>query len=104
MNANPIIMSSGELESGTAGRPGYLIRRRYRDAADRSKTRGVLSALMINDLDAGIGLFEARGLLLRACCKSGHARTSACADSCAHCAGKAHSARKTFFVTAGMRV
>ena len=58
MNANPIIMSAGELEDGTAGKPGYLIRRRYRDAADMSKSRGVLSCLMVNDIDAGLGRFE----------------------------------------------
>jgi hypothetical protein len=58
----PIIMSSGELESEVAGRPGYLIRRRYRMAADMSKSRGVLSCLMINDIDAGLGRFEVFGL------------------------------------------
>jgi hypothetical protein len=58
MNVEPIIMSSGELESEVAGRPGYLIRRRYRMAADMSKSRGVLSCLMINDIDAGLGRFE----------------------------------------------
>lgn len=50
-------MSAGELESETAGQPGRLIRERYRKAAELSKTRGKLSCLVINDLDAGIGRF-----------------------------------------------
>jgi hypothetical protein len=58
MKVEPIVMSSGELESEVAGRPGYLIRKRYRMAADMSKSRGVLSCLMINDIDAGLGRFE----------------------------------------------
>jgi hypothetical protein len=47
----------GELESEVAGQPGRLIRERYRKAAELSRVRGKLSALMINDLDAGIGRF-----------------------------------------------
>ncbi|KAH7431145.1 hypothetical protein KP509_08G032500 [Ceratopteris richardii] len=39
------------------GEPGKLIRDRYRAAAQLVKNRGVLSCLMINDLDAGIGRF-----------------------------------------------
>lgn len=50
-------MSAGELESEVAGRPGYLIRDRYKRAAEVSKNRGILSCLLINDLDAGIGRF-----------------------------------------------
>ena len=60
MNAKPIIMSAGELESGEAAAPGYLIRSRYRSAADFSKSNGVLSALMLNDIDAGLGRFDVR--------------------------------------------
>ena len=68
MKAQPVIMSAGELESGVAGGPGYLIRKRYRAAADMSKVRGVMSCLMVNDLDAGLGRFEVRlGVLLDAC-------------------------------------
>lgn len=58
MKAEPIIMSAGELESEIAGNPGYLIRKRYRKAADMSKSRGVMSCLMVNDIDAGLGRFE----------------------------------------------
>ena len=53
-------MIAGELESETAGRPGQLIRSRYRKAADMSKVRGVMSALLVNDIDAGLGRFEVR--------------------------------------------
>ncbi len=35
-----------------------MIRERYRKAAELSRVRGKMSALMINDLDAGIGRFE----------------------------------------------
>eukprot|EP00892_Ulva_mutabilis_P004562 jgi/Ulvmu1/2478/UM137_0003.1 len=55
MKVEPIVMSAGELESVVAGQPGYLIRKRYRLAADMSKARGIMSALLVNDLDAGIG-------------------------------------------------
>jgi hypothetical protein len=48
---------TGELESEVAGQPGRLIRERYRKAAELSRVRGKLAALMINDLDAGIGRF-----------------------------------------------
>lgn len=52
-----MLSSSGELESEVAGQPGRLLRERYRKAAELSRVRGKLSALMINDLDAGIGRF-----------------------------------------------
>ena len=54
----PIIMSAGELESEWAGAPGRLIRDRYRRAAEVAKVRGKLPCLMINDLDAGVGIQE----------------------------------------------
>lgn len=57
LGVEPVVMSAGELESETAGQPGRLIRDRYRKAAELSKTRGKLSCLLINDLDAGIGRF-----------------------------------------------
>jgi hypothetical protein len=58
LKANPIIMSAGELESDKAGEPGRLLRERYRRASELSRVRGVLSALVINDLDAGIGILK----------------------------------------------
>lgn len=58
LKAQPIIMSAGELESDKAGEPGRLLRERYRRASELSKVRGVLSALVINDLDAGIGILR----------------------------------------------
>lgn len=51
-------MSAGELESEWAGAPGRLIRDRYRRAAEVAKVRGKLPCLMINDLDAGVGIQE----------------------------------------------
>lgn len=54
----PIILSAGELESEWAGAPGRLIRDRYRRAAEVAKNRGKLPCLMINDLDAGVGIQE----------------------------------------------
>merc|ERR1711966_549032 len=50
----PIVMSAGELESGNAGEPAKLLRQRYREASDIIK-KGKMSALYINDLDAGAG-------------------------------------------------
>ncbi|KAK9916593.1 hypothetical protein WJX75_004643 [Coccomyxa subellipsoidea] len=50
----PIVMSAGELESGNAGEPAKLVRQRYREASDVIK-KGKMSALFINDLDAGAG-------------------------------------------------
>ncbi|PIN01435.1 26S proteasome regulatory complex, ATPase RPT4 [Handroanthus impetiginosus] len=54
MGINPIVMSAGELESGNAGEPAKLIRKRYREAADIIK-KGKMCCLFINDLDAGAG-------------------------------------------------
>lgn len=51
-------MSAGELEDECAGRPGKLIRERYRKAGETIKIGGVFSCLIINDLDAGIGRFK----------------------------------------------
>lgn len=60
MKVEPVVMSAGELESEVAGRPGYLVRRRYRLAADMSKSRGIMSAMLVNDLDATIGHHDVR--------------------------------------------
>ena len=49
-------MSAGEMESDRAGAPGFLIRQRYRQAAQRARARGRLTCLLINDLDAGRSL------------------------------------------------
>jgi hypothetical protein len=78
----PIVMSAGELESETAGQPGRLIRERYRKAAELSKTRGKLSCLVINDLDAGIGRFgntQVRGELTRSAADWGELPAVLCA-------------------------
>eukprot|EP00928_Gymnodinium_smaydae_P040986 TRINITY_DN27760_c0_g1_i1.p1 TRINITY_DN27760_c0_g1~~TRINITY_DN27760_c0_g1_i1.p1 ORF type:complete len:251 (+),score=32.17 TRINITY_DN27760_c0_g1_i1:200-952(+) len=48
------MMSAGELESGDAGEPAKLVRKRYREAADIVK-KGKMCVLFINDLDAGAG-------------------------------------------------
>ncbi|WP_205681874.1 AAA family ATPase, partial [Acinetobacter baumannii] len=54
LGINPIMMSAGELESGDAGEPAKLVRKRYREAADIVK-KGKMCVLFINDLDAGAG-------------------------------------------------
>ncbi len=51
-----VVMSAGELEHEWAGTPGRLIRERYRRAAEITKVRGKLSCLLINDIDAGLGM------------------------------------------------
>jgi ribulose bisphosphate carboxylase small subunit len=55
MGVEVVHMSAGELESPDAGDPARLIRLRYREAAELSKVRGRMAALMINDIDAGMG-------------------------------------------------
>ncbi|KAI8473751.1 MAG: hypothetical protein J3K34DRAFT_164814 [Monoraphidium minutum] len=55
LGVEAVVMSAGELESEIAGKPGRLIRERYRKAADMGKVRGKLTALVINDIDAGLG-------------------------------------------------
>lgn len=52
-------ISGGELESPDAGDPARLIRLRYREAAELIRVRGKMTVLMINDLDAGAGRFDA---------------------------------------------
>jgi ribulose bisphosphate carboxylase small subunit len=59
MGVEVVHMSAGELESPDAGDPARLIRLRYREAAELIKVRGKMSVLMINDLDAGAGRFDA---------------------------------------------
>lgn len=54
LGINPIMMSAGELESGDAGEPAKLVRKRYREAADIVR-KGKMCVLFINDLDAGAG-------------------------------------------------
>ncbi|GAB4228709.1 MAG: hypothetical protein Kow00121_57680 [Elainellaceae cyanobacterium] len=55
MGVEVVHMSAGELESPDAGDPARLIRLRYREAAELCKVRGRMAALMINDIDAGMG-------------------------------------------------
>jgi ribulose bisphosphate carboxylase small subunit len=52
-------ISGGELESPDAGDPARLIRLRYREAAELVRVRGKMAVLMINDIDAGAGRFDA---------------------------------------------
>lgn len=59
MGVEVVAISGGELESPDAGDPARLIRLRYREAAELVKVRGVMAVLMINDLDAGAGRFDA---------------------------------------------
>jgi hypothetical protein len=47
------------LESPDAGDPARLIRLRYREAAELVRVRGRMAVLMINDIDAGAGRFDA---------------------------------------------
>lgn len=58
MGLMPIVTSAGELEDGTAGEPGAMLRRRYLTAARAMRETGQLSCLIINDIDAGIGRFR----------------------------------------------
>lgn len=57
MGLEPIMMSAGELEDEWAGTPARLIRERYKKAAEVVRL-GRLSALVINDMDAGLGRFR----------------------------------------------
>ena len=59
MGIEVVHISGGELESPDAGDPARLIRLRYREAAELVRVRGVMAILMINDLDAGAGRFDA---------------------------------------------
>ena len=54
LEINPVIISAGELESPNAGDPANLLRTRYHEAAEIIE-KGQLCALLINDLDAGLG-------------------------------------------------
>ncbi len=58
MGVEVVHVSGGELESPDAGDPARLIRLRYREAAELVRVRGCMAVLMINDLDAGAGLFD----------------------------------------------
>lgn len=54
LDISPVIISAGELESPNAGDPANLLRTRYHEAAEVIES-GKLCALLINDLDAGLG-------------------------------------------------
>jgi ATPase family associated with various cellular activities (AAA) len=58
LGVTPVIVSAGELEDESAGQPGRRIRERYRTASQTIRNSGVMSALIINDLDAGCGRFK----------------------------------------------
>jgi ribulose bisphosphate carboxylase small subunit len=59
MGIEVVYISGGELESPDAGDPARLIRLRYREAAELVRVRGRMAVLMINDIDAGAGRFDA---------------------------------------------
>jgi ribulose bisphosphate carboxylase small subunit len=59
MGVEIVHISGGELESPDAGDPARLIRLRYREAAELVRVRGRMAVLMINDIDAGAGRFDA---------------------------------------------
>jgi ribulose bisphosphate carboxylase small subunit len=59
MGVEVVPISGGELESPDAGDPARLIRLRYREAAELVRVRGKMAVLMINDIDAGAGRFDA---------------------------------------------
>ncbi len=52
-----ILISGGQLESGTAGEPAEILRSAYRDASV-SLTGGQPTALLLNDADAAIGVWN----------------------------------------------
>ena len=58
MGIEPIIVSAGELEHENAGYPAFLMRMRYGRAAEIAKNQGKLTALIIQDIDAGLGRFK----------------------------------------------
>lgn len=58
MGIEAVHISGGELESPDAGDPARLLRLRYREAAELIRVRGTMTAIMINDLDAGAGRFD----------------------------------------------
>lgn len=59
MGVEVVHISGGELESPDAGDPARLLRLRYREAAELVRVRGRMAVVMINDLDAGAGRFDA---------------------------------------------
>lgn len=59
MGVEWIVISGGELEHKQAGRPGELIRDRYRDAAQKwNLAENKVCVLLINDFDTGIGIWS----------------------------------------------
>ena len=84
MGVQPIIMSAGELEDEYAGEPGRRIRERYRMASQTVRNSGIMSCLIINDLDAGVGRLCVRNLTQKTACRlCVTAFTDACAIHCA---------------------
>lgn len=58
MGCGIVNVASGELESENAGEPAKIIRQRYVEAGEHVK-KGKMAALLINDIDAGVGILRA---------------------------------------------
>eukprot|EP00887_Chlorella_sp_A99_P002702 scaffold6.g2702.t1 len=57
MGVSPVCLSAGELEDEWAGEPGRRLRERYSFAARHAESTGEATALVISDLDIGVGAF-----------------------------------------------
>lgn len=57
MGCGIVNVASGELESENAGTPAKIIRQRYVEAGGHVKN-GKMAALLINDIDAGLGILR----------------------------------------------
>jgi hypothetical protein len=66
LGITPVILSAGELEDPTAGEPGRRLRERYAAAAAAAAVSGGAACLIVNDLDAGIGLWKHTGRTVNA--------------------------------------
>jgi AAA+ superfamily predicted ATPase len=50
-------ISGSELESEEAGKPGRLIKQKYKDAGQYASDKKIAVAILIDDVDAGFGLW-----------------------------------------------
>ena len=66
LGVTPFTLQAADLEDSTAGEPGLRLRSRYAAAVSCAATSGTPTALVIDDLDTGIGRYKNTGRTINA--------------------------------------
>ena len=66
LGVTPFLLQAADLEDSLAGEPGLRLRSRYAAAVACAATTGTLTALVVDDLDTGIGRYKHTGRTINA--------------------------------------